>query len=129
MKMKLIENQTSDIERAFYGSKSTCFSNIKIAGPVDGESAFKECRNIEILHSRLSLRYPCWHNTNLNMTNTKLDKTARAPFWYDKNVFFNKVKCLGIKALRESKNITIVDSVFDSEEFGWKCANIAIQNS
>ena len=126
---KIIENEIRDDERAYYGSNGISFFNLKIKGPTDGESAFKECKNIDVNNSRCELRYPFWHNTNGDYYKLTLTKTARAPWWYDKNITFNKVICKGVKALRECKNITIIDSKFISIEFGWNCKNIYVVDS
>ena len=96
---KVVRNETTDLERAYYGSAGVSFYSIKIMGPADGESAFKECRNIDINNSTFKLRYPFWHNTNADYYRIDLKKTARAPWWYDKNITLNKVKCKGVKAL------------------------------
>lgn len=127
--MKIIKNLTSDIERAFYNSKNSSFENITISGPTDGESAFKECSNIEVKNSLFELRYPGWHNTNAIYSDCKFTETCRASFWYDKNITFLRCKCDGVKALRECKNVHISDCTFNSEEFGWKCKNVIIQNT
>ena len=42
----LYENETHDEERSFYGVKNAIIKNCTIDGPADGESAFKECRDI-----------------------------------------------------------------------------------
>ena len=59
--MKVFKNQTFDEERAFYGSKNILVQDCSFEGPADGESAFKECQNIEINHDYFNLRYPFWH--------------------------------------------------------------------
>lgn len=46
--MKLIEKQTYDAERAFYGQTGVHFKDGALDGPADGESAFKECSDIVI---------------------------------------------------------------------------------
>lgn len=127
--MKHIKNEIKDIERAYFGSKNTRFDNVTIAGEQDGESAFKECRNIEINKSKLQLRYPCWHDTKLSIRNTTLSDTARAPFWYGKKLYLEGVNCHATKAIRECENVTIINSGFVSPEFAWKCRNIVMKNS
>lgn len=127
--MKKIVSETRDEERAFYGSRNISFSNINIEGPADGESAFKECKNIEVLDSHLALRYPFWHDTNAVINNCKLEETARASFWYGRNISLNNVVCNGVKAFRECKDVYIKNSSFESIEFGWQCKNIKIENS
>lgn len=127
--MKLINNVTRDEERAFYGSRDTHFDCVTISGPQDGESAFKECHNILITNSNLFLRYPCWHDTDTKLINCVLNEFSRAGFWYDDNISFENVNCHGVKALRESKNITINNSKFISPEFAWRCHQIKLNNS
>lgn len=46
--MRLIENQTFDMERALYGSDGVTVLNCAFDGPADGESALKESRNVQI---------------------------------------------------------------------------------
>lgn len=41
--MKVIQNQTFDVERALYGSHDILVKDCSFDGPADGESAFKEC--------------------------------------------------------------------------------------
>lgn len=129
MEKKTIKNEIRDDERAYYGSIGVNFINITLQGPVDGESAFKECEDISITESNFYLRYPCWHDENLNISNSTFFDTSRAPLWYCFNVKINDVNCLGVKALRESTNIVIKDSSFVSEEIGWRCSNISIKRS
>ena len=45
--MKVIANQTFDMERALYGSNDILVRNCNFDGPEDGESALKECSNIK----------------------------------------------------------------------------------
>ncbi|HNX15980.1 MAG TPA: DUF3737 family protein [Bacilli bacterium] len=129
MKIKYISHETSDVERAYFGSKNTFFESIEISGPVDGESAFKESQNLKIINSKFSLRYPCWHNQNLHVFNSKITKTARAPFWYGKNITLDKVKIYSPKAVREVIGVDITNSLMKSDEFGWKCRRISTKNS
>lgn len=53
--MKVFENQTFDMERALYGSENVLVQNCSFDGPADGESAFKEGRNIETAHCFFNL--------------------------------------------------------------------------
>ena len=45
-KMKIFENQIFEEERALYGEENISLSDCKFAGEADGESALKECKNI-----------------------------------------------------------------------------------
>ena len=127
--MKTIKKVVRDDERTFYGSKNVEFVKVRIEGPADGESAFKECSNIQVIDSSLKLRYPFWHDTKLYISNCKMTKTCRAPLWYSKDVTINKVKCKGVKAVRECSDVNILDSIFNSVEFGWQSNNLDLVNS
>ena len=56
--MRMIQNQTFDAERALYGSSGLLVKDCSFDGPADGESAFKECRDIQVESSFFNLRYP-----------------------------------------------------------------------
>ena len=129
MPRKIIKDVTSDIERVFYASHNIDFYNIKIAGPADGESAFKESQDISVSDSFFELRYPFWHNTRLAVENCVMTSTCRAPFWYDKEMRIKDVKCDGVKAFRECQDIALVNSTFISEEIFWRCTNIIVHDS
>ena len=47
--MKIIENQTFDEERALYGERDILVKDCSFDGPADGESAFKECSNVQVV--------------------------------------------------------------------------------
>lgn len=126
---KIIKNITDGKERAFYASTNVDFENINISGIEDGESAFKECKNIKVNSSHFELRYPFWHNDNLKVNDSIFLETCRAPLWYSNNVSFDKVSLFGVKAFRECKNITITYSKLNSEEIFWRTSNIKVNNS
>ena len=52
--MRTIQNQIFDEERALYGSHDIWVKDCSFDGPADGESAFKECKNIQVEHSFLT---------------------------------------------------------------------------
>lgn len=129
MRKKAIKNITSDLERAFYGSKDIIFKNICVSGPLDGESAFKESSNIIVHNSSFNLRYPFWHNLNTKIYDSIFYKTSRAPFWYDHHLKLENVKILSVKPLRESTYMKVNDCIIKSIEPFWKCNHIVINNS
>ncbi len=115
---------TTDKERAFYKSSFTHFKDCKFSGDEDGESALKECDNLLIENTVFELRYPLWHVTELNLRESQMTSSCRAPLWYGKDVILHKVQCDGVKALRECEDVTLSQSKFNSQEFGWKCSRI-----
>ncbi len=127
--MKVIENQTFDMERALYGSNGLVVKNCSFDGPADGESAFKEGRNIETEHCFFNLRYPFWHDDGLTIRDSEMTELCRAALWYSDHVKIMNTKLHGIKALRECSDVTIENSDIISPEFGWSVRNIRMRHS
>lgn len=125
----ILENERHDEERAFYGLKDALVKNCKIDGPADGESAFKECKNIEVVDTYLNLRYPFRHDENVTITNCEMTENCRAALWYDKGVKIDGCKMHGIKALRECQDIELKNTDIDSPEFAWRSRNIKVKNT
>ncbi len=127
--MKIIRDLVLDEERALYNIKNTKIINIKFDGPSDGESALKECENIEIENNFFNLRYPLWHVDKIKMSSSKMTQNARAAIWYCKNIHIVNCELNGIKALRECQNVIIEDTSIESFEFGWKSQKIKLINT
>lgn len=126
---KVIENQTFDMERAFYGSDGLVVKNCTFDGPADGESAFKESKEIETEHCFFNLRYPFWHDDGLIIRNSEMTQACRAALWYSHHIQIVDAKMHGIKALRECSDVTIESSDIISPEFGWSVRNIQMRHS
>lgn len=127
--MKVIENQTFDMERALYGSNGILVRNCSFDGPADGESAFKEGRDIETEHCFFNLRYPFWHDHSLKITDSEMTEKCRAALWYSDNVEITDSKLHGIKALRECSTVMIRNCDIISPEFGWSVRGIHMENT
>lgn len=127
--MDLIKGKKFDEERALYNIKDTRVEDCIFAGEADGESAFKEAKNIEVASCEMRLRYPLWHVSNFLFENSKMYDTCRAAIWYAENGKIVNSVLGGIKCLRECKNILISGCEVNSLEFGWKCENINIEKS
>lgn len=127
--MRLIENQTFDMERALYGSRDIRVRNCRFDGPADGESAFKEGKDIETEHCFFNLRYPFWHDHGLTITDSEMTENCRAALWYSDHVKIADTKLHGIKALRECSDVVIEDCDVVSPEFGWFVRGIHMENT
>ena len=126
--MKLIENKTFDEERALYGSDGVRAVACRFDGPADGESAFKESKNVETVDCFFNLRYPFWHDEKVTIKNCEMTSLCRAALWYSDDITIEDSKLHGIKALRECKNIKMRDTSVISPEFGWNSHNIDMKN-
>ena len=124
--MKLIQNETFDQERALYGCDGLHAVHCSFDGPADGESAFKECRNVQASNCFFNLRYPFWHDIGLKISNCEMTQLCRAALWYSEDVEISHSKLHGIKALRECARVTMNDCDVNSVEFGWSTRGIAM---
>jgi len=123
-----IEYKSFDEERALYGARGVNVRNCLFAGPKDGESAFKECRNVRVEDTLFELRYPFWHDDNLSLKNVTLTDKSRAALWYTRHVTIEDSRLHGIKALRECHDITMKNTDIISPEFGWNSGDITMEN-
>lgn len=127
--MKVIENQVFDMERALYGSNGILIRNCSFDGPADGESAFKEGKNIKAVHCFFNLRYPFWHDQGLTITDSDMTELCRAALWYSDHVEITDTRLHGIKALRECSDVIIRNCDIISPEFGWSVRGIRMEDT
>ena len=126
---KLYTNKCFPLERALYGLDGIELVKCSFDGEEDGESALKECKNIECDGVFFNLRYPLWHDDNVLLKNCNMTELCRAALWYSNDIDIRYSNLHGIKALRECKNINITDCDVKSVEFGWFSHNINIENT
>lgn len=126
--MKKFRNQSFDEERALYGSDGIILEGCRFEGPADGESALKECRNIEAVDCYYDLRYPFWHDTHVKISGGEMTSLCRAALWYSEDVEITGTKMFGIKALRECSDIRISGCEIVSPEFGWFNSDVVMQD-
>lgn len=126
--MELIENKIFDMERALYGSSGLAINKCKFDGPADGESALKECQDIQVSDSYFNLRYPFWHDHGLSISGSEMTENCRAALWYSESINITNSKLHGIKALRECNNINMQECNIISPEFGWSVHNITMKD-
>lgn len=127
--MNIIENKIFDEERALYGSNQLLVKNCSFDGPADGESALKECCQIEAAHCFFNLRYPFWHDRGLTIRHSEMTSSCRAALWYSDHVTVTDSKLHGIKALRECSDVMIQNCHIISPEFGWSVRKICIEDT
>lgn len=126
--MTTITNKIFDEERTLYATQDVFIKDCIFGGPADGESAFKESRNIAVDTCFFNLRYPFWHDTGLKIENSEMTELCRAALWYSENVEINDTKLHGIKALRECANIKMRGCDIISSEFGWSVCGITMED-
>ncbi len=127
--MESIKDKVFDEERALYGKKVIFVSDCRFDGPADGESAFKEAKEVQVEKCYFNLRYPFWHNDALKITDSEMTVNCRAPLWYTNDCAIENSTLHGVKALRECENVSIKGCDIDSPEFGWFCDNVTMRDS
>ncbi len=127
--MEIIRDKTYDEERALYGSRDIEVVSCRFDGPADGESAFKESKNVVARDCYFNLRYPFWHVDGLEVVDSDMTELCRAAIWYSNDVRVIGSKLHGIKALRECNNVIIENSDIISPEFGWSVNGILMKGT
>ncbi len=126
--MKQLKDLITDQERFGYNLENYEIINIHTVGLKDGESAFKECKNLIVTNSMFELRYPFWHDHDVKVSNCVFTKSCRGPFWYSSSIELSQIYAQSDKAFRECENIVLTDSVYQSDECFWKSKDIKINN-
>ena len=127
--MKIIENQTFDEERALYGSSQLLVRNCAFDGPADGESAFKECHQIDVEDCFFNLRYPFWHDHGLTIRHSELTENCRAALWYSDHLTFRDVYMKGKYSFQYITDSVFENCVFDTKDAFWHAKNVTVRNS
>ena len=82
--LTLITRQAYTEERPLFGAHEVRLEEVSFSGP--GESALKECRNIEAVRCTFAGKYPLWHNRGALLTDCIFPETGRAAIWYSQNI-------------------------------------------
>lgn len=76
--MQTINGKNFDEERALYAINDATVTDCTFDGPADGESAFKEARDVTVRRCTFRLRYPFWHTTNGSISECSMTEGCRA---------------------------------------------------
>lgn len=127
--MDIIKNKRFPNERDLYRANNVHLIDCSFDGIKDGESALKEASNIILENCFFNLRYPLWHDKNIETHNIVMTDKCRAALWYSSLIKIEDSSLLGIKALRECHDIKITRTKIVSPEFGWKSHNIYLKDT
>lgn len=126
--MNTVTGKTFDEERALYGARNLNVKDCRFDGPADGESAFKEGKEITVEDCYFNLRYPFWHDEGLTIATSEMTELCRAALWYSQDIEITDTKLHGIKALRECSNVTMRGCDIVSPEFGWSVQGLEMED-
>ena len=124
--MKIIANQEFGGERPLFASHDLRLENVIIR---EGESAIKECSNIEAENCRFEGNYPFWHVHGFSIRNCYFAVGGRSALWYSDHLKMSDTVIDAPKMFREMHDIEIENVVInDADEIFWRCRDIRVKN-
>lgn len=124
--MKTITNQSFGGERPLFESHNLRLQNVTIT---EGESAIKECSNIECDHCRFEGKYPLWHVEGSIITHCYFAPGSRSAIWYSNNMLMSDCVIDGPKFFREMHNLELRDVIInDADETFWNIDGLVLHN-
>ncbi len=124
--MKLIRNQHFEGERPLFECHNLRLEHVTIG---DGESAIKECSDIEADDCHFWGKYPFWHVHGFKINNCQFDAGARSALWYSDNMVMTDTHIDAPKMFREMHDLKMENVVInDADETFWHCYNIEASN-
>ena len=124
--MEIISNTFFEGERPLFAKNDLRLENVKF---YPGESALKECSNIEAFNCEFLGKYPFWHNENVLIKHSLFTVYGRAAIWYGKNIQMIDTIVDAPKMFREIDGLFLENVKFSSAgETIWNCRNIKLRN-
>ena len=95
----------------------------------DGESAVKECSDIEAFDCHFWGKYPFWHVHGFKISRCQFDAGARSALWYSDHLEMSDTQIDAPKMFREMHDIRLENVIInDADETFWRCRNIEARN-
>ena len=124
--MKVISNTEFGGERPLFESHDLRLENVIIRA---GESAIKECSNIEAFNCTFEGNYPFWHVHGFVIDRCFFDVGGRSALWYSDHLKMTNTRIDAPKMFREMHDIEIENvEINDADEVFWRCKNLDIKN-
>ncbi len=124
--MKQIIGESFGGERPLFATRNLKLDNVIIH---KGESALKECGNIEAVNCTFEGKYPFWHNDGFVLKGCHFTEGARAALWYSRNLEMSDTQIDAPKMFREMDNIKLENvNIPDAAETLWMCRGIKLKN-
>lgn len=120
--MKVIKNKEFGGERPLFGERDLRLEDVIVR---QGESAIKECSNIEAVRCRFEGNYPFWHVHGFEIKDCYFDVGGRSALWYSDHLKMSDTVIDAPKMFREMKELQLERvQINDADETFWKCENI-----
>lgn len=122
--MEIIKDKEFGGERPLFATHDLKLENVTIHA---GESALKECSNIEAIDCRFEGKYPFWHVDGFIIRNCLFTEGARAALWYSKNLEMSDTLVEAPKMFRELRNMRVERvKIPNALETLWHCENVVL---
>ena len=123
---KIIRNQHFEGERPLFESHHVRLEQVTIG---EGESAVKECSDIEAEDCRFWGKYPFWHVHGLKISRCLFDAGARSALWYSDHLDMRDTRIDAPKMFREMHALYLENvTINDADETFWRCRDIEAKN-
>lgn len=124
--MEIIRNTSYGGERPLFATHNLRLENVVIH---PGESALKECGNIEADGCEFQGKYPFWHVDGFKVENCLFREGARAALWYSRHLLMRDTLVEAPKMFREMDDLTLENvRIPDAQETLWHCSNVTLRN-
>lgn len=124
--MKQITNTEFGGERPLFATHNLYLENVTIHA---GESALKECSNIEAVRCRFEGKYPFWHVDGFVVKDSLFTEGARAALWYSRGLEMSDTLVEAPKMFREMDGIRLKNvQLPNALETLWMCRDVELDN-
>ena len=124
--MEIIKDKEFGGERPLFNIHDTRLENITIT---DGESAIKQCQNLEVCNCRFYGKYPLWHVNGALVEDCYFALDSRSAIWYTDNLVMRRCRIDAPKFFREMENVELDDVLIcDADETFWKVNGLKLTN-
>lgn len=123
---QVIKDTFFEGERPLFATDNIRLENVKF---YPGESAMKECKNVEAYKCEFMCKYPFWHNENTLIEDCLFTVYGRAAIWYSRNIHMRNSKVDAPKMFRELDGLHVENvKLSDAAETIWNCRDIKLRN-
>jgi hypothetical protein len=125
-KKQLICNTFYEGERPLYATSNIRLENVRF---YPGESAIKECRDVEAYKCEFMGKYPFWNNDGTLIEDCRFTVYSRAAIWYSRNLRMINTLVEAPKMFREMDGLYLENvRLTSAAECCWNCRNLVLRN-
>lgn len=121
---QLIRREEFGGERPLFSSHGLRLEQVTIHA---GESALKECADIEAVECRFEGKYPFWHTDGFVVERCLFTEGARAALWYSRGLKMSDTRVEAPKMFREMEDLQLERvTIPHAAETLWHCRNVRL---